>query len=121
MGILKGDVDILGLANLFQILAMNNREGELNLYNGMERKSIYFSPNGIRILETTMKRVNLIGKILVRRGKIQKQDLTDLLKEQKLLGWKLGKIAVTSGLCSPGDVQEALLEQVEEELFDAFM
>jgi hypothetical protein len=121
MGILKGDAEILGLGNLLQILAMNHREGILSLYREDDKKTIYFSPKGMRLLSSSMKRINKLGKILLRRKRISKEDLDALLKEQKLLGWKLGQIAVESGLVQKKDVADALREQIEEEIFDMFM
>jgi DNA-binding NarL/FixJ family response regulator len=98
MPILKGDVEILGLGNLLQLLAMNHKEGVLTLIRESDRKTIHFTAKGMRLLSSTMKRVNKLGKILLRRKRISKDDLDALLKEQKLLGWKLGQIAVESGL-----------------------
>ncbi len=121
MGVLKGDVEILGLGTLLQTLAMNGREGVLTLYRDMDRKTIYFGPHGIRLLSTTMKRVNKLGKILVRLHKITADDLKGLLEEQKLVGWKLGQIAVNTGKISQQDLETALHEQVQEEIFDLFM
>lgn len=121
MPILKGDVEILGLGNLLQLLAMNHREGILTLIRNDDRKTIHFAPKGMRLLSSSMKRVNKLGKILLRRRRISKEDLDALLKEQKLLGWKLGQIAVESGLVQKKDVEEALREQIEEEIFDMFM
>ncbi len=121
MPILKGDVEILGLGNLLQILAMNHKEGILSLFRDSDKKTIHFSPKGMRLLSSSMKRINKLGKILLRRKRISKEDLDALLKEQKLLGWKLGQIAVESGLVQKKDVEEALREQIEEEIFDMFM
>lgn len=121
MPILKGDVEILGLGNLLQLLAMNHREGVLTLIRDDDRKTIHFAAKGMRLLSSSMKRINKLGKILLRRRKISKEDLDALLKEQKLLGWKLGQIAVESGLVQKKDVEEALREQIEEEIFDMFM
>ncbi len=121
MGVLKGDVDILGLGTLLQTLAMNGREGVLSLYKDMDRKTIYFGPHGIRLLSTTMKRVNRLGKILVRLRKITTDDLKNLLEEQKLVGWKLGQIALNTGKITKHDLETALHEQVQEEIFDLFM
>jgi hypothetical protein len=121
MPVLKGDVEILGLGNLLQILAMNRREGILSLFQKDDKKAIHFSPKGMRLLSSTMKRINKLGKILLRRKRISKDDLDALIKEQKLLGWKLGQIAVESGLVQKKDVEEALREQIEEEIFDMFM
>ena len=121
MGILKGDVDILGLGTLLATLSMNGREGVLTLYKGMDKKSIYFGPQGMRLLATSMKRVNQLGKIFLRRKKVTADDLKKLLDEQKMLGWKLGLIAVNSGKITKKDLEEALREQIEEEIFDMFM
>jgi len=121
MGILKGDVEILGLGTLLQTLAMNGREGILTLYRGMDRKTIYFGPHGIRLLSTTMRRVNRLGKILQRKRKITADELKALLEEQKLVGWKLGQICINTGKINKKDLDEALHEQVAEEIFDLFM
>ncbi len=121
MGILRGDVDILGLGNLLQLLAMNKREGVLTLSRGTARKTLHFGPQGMRLLSSSMRRINKVGRILLRRRRIKAGDLEQLLREQKLLGWKLGQTAVASGLVKKRDVEEALREQVEEEIFDMFM
>ncbi|HZE96046.1 MAG TPA: DUF4388 domain-containing protein, partial [Planctomycetota bacterium] len=96
-------------------------EGILTLFKNDDKKTIHFSPKGMRLLSSTMKRINKLGKILLRRKRISKEDLDALLKEQKLLGWKLGQIAVESGLVQKRDVEDALREQIEEEIFDMFM
>jgi hypothetical protein len=119
--ILKGHVEILGLGHLLQTLSMNRREGLLTLVRGSERKTIHFTHQGMRLLSSNMKQVNRLGKILLRRRRITKEDLDSLLKEQRLLGWKLGQVAVESGLVHKRDIEEALREQVEEEIFDLFM
>ncbi len=120
MGILRGDVEIVGLGNLLQLLSLNEREGILTLHKGTVKKQFHFGPSGIRLLFSPM-RLNKLGKILVRRRHITRADLDALLQEQKILGWKFGKVALTSGLVSKEAIEEALREQIEEEIFDAFM
>ncbi len=121
MGLLKGDVDVLGLGTLLQTLSMNRREGVLTLFRNLDKKSIYFGSGSMRLLSTTMRRVNQLGKILLRRKKLSQEDLKKLLDEQKMLGWKLGLIAVNSGKITKKDLEESLREQIEEEIFDMFM
>ena len=67
MGKLKGDVDILGLGNLLQLLSINQREGVLTLSRASERKAIHFAPGEIRLLASTSRRLNKLGKILLRK------------------------------------------------------
>jgi hypothetical protein len=121
MRLIKGHVEILGLGNLLQQLSMNRREGILTLQRGPEKKAIHFTPNGMRLLSSNMKKVTKLGKILLRRRRLTREDLDSLLKEQRLLGWKLGQVAVESGLVHKRDIEEALHEQIEEEIFDLFM
>jgi len=121
VGTLKGDVDILGLGNLLQLLSMNRREGILTLAHAEDKKTIHYGEQGIRLISSTMRRLNKLGKILLRRKRITREDLEALLKEQRLLGWKLGQIALTSGLVRKDDIEAALLEQVEDEIYDLFM
>lgn len=118
---LKGDVDVLGLGTLLQALAMTGREGVLTLLRGSNRKTIHFSPRGMRLHSTSMKRIDKLGDILLKKKKISAEDLKSLLGEQKLLGWKLGHLAVDSGKVSRKDVEEALREQVQEEVYDMFL
>ena len=40
MRVLKGDVDILGLGNLLQSLAMHGGEGVLTVFRGSNKKAI---------------------------------------------------------------------------------
>jgi hypothetical protein len=121
MRFLKGHVEILGLANVLQLLSMNKKEGTLTLVRGGDKKTLHFTPRGMRLLSSTMKQVNRLGKILLRKRRLTREDLESLLKEQKLLGWKLGQVAVESGLVKKKDIEDALLEQIEEEIFDMFM
>ena len=72
MPVLKGDVEILGLGNLLQLLAMNHKEGILTLIRGDDRKTIHFATKGMRLLSSSMKRINKLGKILLRRKRISK-------------------------------------------------
>jgi len=53
MPILKGDVEILGLGNLLQLLAMNHKEGVLTLIRESDRKTIHFTAKGMRLLSST--------------------------------------------------------------------
>jgi hypothetical protein len=121
MGILKGDVDLIGLATLLQALSQNGRQGVLTLIRGMDRKSIHFGPDGMRLLETTMKRPNKLGRILIRRRLLSPTQLRSMLDEQKRGGGLLGSMFLKARLVTPQAVELALREQIEEEIFDMFM
>jgi hypothetical protein len=121
MGVLKGDVDLIGLAHLLQGLSENGRQGVLTLFRGMDRKSIHFGPQGMRLLDTTMRRPNKLGRILVRRRRLAPSQLKSMLEEQKRAGVRLGELLVHSKLVTGPAIDEALREQIEEEIFDMFL
>src|SRR5205814_1812356 len=70
---------------------------------------------------TTMRHINRVGHILVKKRKLSAADLKDLLAEQRLLGWKFGHIAVDSGKVAKQDLEDALKEQIQEEINDMFL
>ncbi|MBI3272115.1 MAG: response regulator [Planctomycetes bacterium] len=50
MGIIRGSVSTLSLSDLIQTLIQNQKEGTLSVWSGENRKSIYFSREGLRLL-----------------------------------------------------------------------
>jgi CheY-like chemotaxis protein len=120
MGKLSGDVSVLSVADVLQHLTSNRKEGALTLVSGENRKTIYISPNGMRLLRTTSRRTSSLGEILIRTRKITRQQLDQFLEEQKKTGKKLGEIVGRLGIVTKKDIDLALKEQVEEEIFDLF-
>lgn len=120
MGKLLGDVSVIGIADLLQFLAQNGREGVLTIRMGEHKKSIYMSAHGMRLLQTTTRRTSSLGEILIRTKRITRQQLDQFLDEQKKTGKKLGEIVGKLGLVSKKDIDRALREQVEEEIYDLF-
>ncbi|MBI2931061.1 MAG: response regulator [Planctomycetes bacterium] len=120
MGKLQGDVGVLSIADLLQFLSQNAREGVLTISQGDHKKAIYLCPTGIRLLMTTSRRTSSLGEILIRTKKITRPQLDQYLEEQKRTGKKLGEIVGKLGLVSKKDIDRALREQVEEEIYDLF-
>ena len=119
-GKILGDVQVLGLANLLQLLAANELEGVLTVHQGEDRKSIQFLADGIRLIGTGRWRRHTLGEILIRAGKLTRPQLDALLSEQKKTGQKLGVLISAQGLLSRSAIDNALREQAEEEIHDLF-
>jgi CheY-like chemotaxis protein len=120
MGRLSGDVSVFSIADVLQFLSQNAKEGVLSINMGEHRKTIYLSPNGIRLLRTSSRRTNSLGEILIRTRKITRDQLDEYLDMQKKTGKKLGEIVGKLGLVTKRDIDVALKEQVAEEIFDLF-
>src|SRR5436190_1400065 len=112
MGKIRGDVDAIGIAGLLQVLSMARCEGVLQVSQNLSRKSIRFSPAGMRILSSG-KHDHPLGEILVRSGKVTREQIGEALTDQKNTGVHLGVTLVRRKLLSKADAEAALKEQID--------
>lgn len=119
MGQIKGDVEVLGISNLLQMLSMNGCKGFLTIFLEGQKKVIHFLEDGIRLVSGA-RRTNPLGEILMRTGKITRDQLDELLAEQRRTATPLGEIVSRRGILDPTVIQSALREQVAEEIYDLF-
>jgi CheY-like chemotaxis protein len=119
MGTIKGDVEVLGISNLLQMLSMAGCKGHLSIFQDNQRKVIHFQDEGIRLVSGA-RRTNPLGEILMRTGKITRDQLDELLAEQRRTATPLGEIVSRRGILDPAVIQSALREQVAEEIYDLF-
>jgi hypothetical protein len=121
---LKGHVDLMGLGNLLQLLAMHKLEGVLTVTKGGEKQTIHLGPEGIRLLGSTVPRVRRLSRLATKlsgRTLITPERLKNLLGKEKLLGWTLGQALFSNEQLSSERIHEALRHQVEEEILDLFV
>jgi CheY-like chemotaxis protein len=119
MGVIKGDVEVLGISNLLQMLSVNRCKGYLTIHAENQKKVIRFLDEGIRLVAGA-RRTNPLGEILMRTGRISREQLDELLAEQRRTGVQLGEMVTSRGILEPGVIQSALREQVAEEIYDLF-
>jgi CheY-like chemotaxis protein len=119
MGTIKGDVEVLGISNLLQMLSMAGCKGFLSIFQDSQKKVIHFQDEGIRLVSGA-RRTNPLGEILMRTGKITRDQLDELLAEQRRTATPLGEIVSRRGILDPAVIQSALREQVAEEIYDLF-
>ena len=119
MGQIKGDVEVLGISNLLQTLSMAGCKGYLTIVLEGQKKVIHFLDDGIRLISGA-RRTNPLGEILIRTGKITRDQLDELLAEQRRTATPLGEIVSRRGILDETVIQSALREQVAEEIYDLF-
>ena len=119
MSSIQGDVDVVGIANLLQAISNETTGGYLSVSLNDEQKTIEFSDKGIRVVGGT-KRVNPIGQILVRTGRLTQEQLDVVLIEQQKTRIPLGKLVSTMGILPWETIETTLREQVAEEIYDLF-
>lgn len=119
MGKMGGDLDVLGIANLLQILTMNQAEGYLSVTRDADRKVVQFGPGGIRLLSGS-GRVSPLGEILLRTQRMTREQLAETLAEQGKSGLHFGEYVTSRGILTQEEIDGALREQVADEICDLF-
>ena len=79
---LKGKLQSVDLANVLQMLSINQKEGTLILFDGDTRKSIYFSKDGVSMLSRGRRGQDTLGRILLRYGKVTPEVLSMALEKR---------------------------------------
>lgn len=115
-----GDLGILGLGNLLQVISMSQGRGFLTVSQGEHKKTIQFSAQGTIRLVSGVRRAIPLGQILVRSGKITKEQLEELLAEQRQSQRRLGDLVLEKGIVTRDGIDSALRDQVQEEIYELF-
>ena len=95
---LKGNLQSVDLANVLQMLSINQKEGTLVLFDGDTRKSIYFSRDGVSMLSRGRRGQDTLGRILLRYGRVTPELLQQALDTSRKQGKRLGETLVQMGI-----------------------
>jgi outer membrane protein assembly factor BamB/tetratricopeptide (TPR) repeat protein len=118
---LKGNLQSVDLANVLQMLSINQKEGTLVLFDGDTRKSIYFSQEGVSMLSRGRRGQDSLGRILLRYGRIGEDVLRQALERQRTESRRLGEVLEEMGVVSAADIEDAVRTQIEEEIYNLFI
>lgn len=114
---LSGRLERIGLADVLQILAAGRHSGTLTVEreNPPARGEIELI-DGRVVRATTSGTPQRLGMHLLRRGSLDADILADALARQSsAAAWKpIGTVLVEMGAIQPGDLGEALVEQMGE-------
>lgn len=115
---LKGTLKDFGIADIFQLIAHQQKTGILDLVRDEEQIQIVFEDGFVIMAEPKMKRKGeKLGELLLRSGLIAEKDLEESLEIQKETLQKLGDILIERGVLSKDGLRKVLRLQTEETLF----
>jgi outer membrane protein assembly factor BamB/tetratricopeptide (TPR) repeat protein len=117
----KGDLSTIGLAEVFQMISMSQKEGTLIVQDGESRKCIYFGPSGVKLTSTGRRKGMRLGDMLVRAGKISEDALNEALESTRISKKKLGEALVENGAITAEEIEQVVRAQIEEEIYDLFL
>ncbi len=120
----KGNVDSFSLADVFQNLAMNSQTGTLRVTPernpNAEEKYVYFQDGRIRFLSGRSRSSLLPAEVFVARGILSKSDFDSALIRQTQTNETLITCLVGMNCVTEAQIQELLVRQIEEEIYDLF-
>lgn len=116
----KGDLNTIGLAELFQTISMSQKQGTLIVQDKESHKAIYFGKDGISLLSVGRRRGLRLGEILVKAGKLSEGQLNIILKLQKKSKKRLGELLIEKGFVTDAEITSIVKSQIEEEIYDLF-
>jgi len=118
---LKGNLASVNLTEIFQMLSLSGREGTLFIYEGSRKRAICFTRTGVSIRSRERNESNLLGKILVRLGRVDEAALAHAVEQKRSTSKLLGDILVASGECTKADIEEAFSVQSQEDIQELFL
>jgi len=117
---IKGSLREASLPDVVQMLALGRKTGILSVTNGEMLAHIYFEEGKLTGADI-VNRENKVGELLVKAGKITPEQLDNALEKQKSRrGVPIGEILYEMGLIDEKTLQDALIGQMKETLFNLF-
>jgi hypothetical protein len=118
---MEGTLKEYSFADLIQMFGYQRRTGILTLKRSEEFVTLVFHNGSIVGVEAFPHRIDtMLGRVLIKQGKITERGLERALNIQKKTNEKLGRILVDIGLISKEDLSSSLSLQATKILFSLF-
>lgn len=118
---IEGDLSAVGLAEVFQMLAMGQKQGTLVVRGPKETKRIFFGPDGVSLLTRASGGRFRIGEALMKQGYIDAAQLQEALAEQKSSSKRLGEIMIEKGWIEQQHIDWFVRQKLEDEIYGLFL
>ena len=117
---IQGNLEEAGLPDVLQLLSLGRKSGCLTLSDGEMQGHIYLDVGRVSYA-TVANRLDRLGDMLVRSGRITQQVLDAAVEEQRRSSKRqLGRILVDSGKIDRGELERFIKLQVEQAVYFLF-
>jgi hypothetical protein len=117
---LSGDLGTMGLADIFQWLAVGKKTGVLELRGPLHTKRVAFHEGRITSIWSSDPR-EYLGQYLLAFNRITEDQLRDALATQEDEQQLLGRILINRQLVTETEIRRIVQLKVEESIFDTFL
>ena len=117
---LTGNLKTVSFSDILQLLATGKKTGILQVSTKARQKEIAFKDGNIIHASSINSSEDLLGNLLLKRGKISKSDLEKAITMHKQTGRQLGTTLVDMDLFDKEEIIECLKMQIEEIVYNLF-
>jgi len=117
---LTGNLKTVSFPDILQLLATGKKTGLLQVVTGARQKEVAFREGNVIYASAINSTEDLLGNLLLKRGKISKVDLDRAISLHKQTGRQLGATLVDLNLFEKEEIVECLKLQIEEIVYNLF-
>jgi len=117
---LNGNLKTVSFPDILQLLATGKKTGILQVSTTARQKEVAFRDGNIIYASAINSSEDLLGNLLLKRGKLSKSDLERAVALHKQTGRQLGTTLVDMNLFEKEEVIECLKLQIEEIVYNLF-
>ncbi|MHC4897956.1 MAG: DUF4388 domain-containing protein [Planctomycetota bacterium] len=117
---LKGDLASVDLAQVFQMLALNQKVGMLSIQSPKAWKSLYFDQRGVTPYFNEHNMLDRVLAQMVRTDQISEDAVDEAREHSAKMGVPVIDSLLAGGLLNDQDLDSAIRAELEEDLYDIF-
>jgi len=117
---LSGNLKTVAFPDILQLLATGKKTGVLECKTTARQKEVAFKDGNIVYASSVNTAEDLLGNMLLKRGKISKADLERAIKLHQQTGRQLGTTLIDMGLFDKNEIGQCLKLQIEEIVYNLF-
>jgi outer membrane protein assembly factor BamB/tetratricopeptide (TPR) repeat protein len=118
---LKGDLTSVGLADVFQMLALNQKVGILSIFDEDHWRALYFDRRGVTLYYNEHVFLDRLLDGLMQRGLVEPQTLDVFRRENSGDPIATVESLLGGGILPEADFLAAFRDQMEEDVYDLFL
>jgi len=117
---LSGNLKTVAFPDILQLLATGKQSGILECKTSARQKEVAFREGNIIFASSVNSSEDLLGNMLLKRGKISKTDLERAITLHKQTGRQLGTTLIDMNLFDKEEIAACLKMQIEEIVYNLF-
>jgi hypothetical protein len=117
---LSGNLKTVAFPDILQLLATGKKTGMLECRTSTRQKEVAFRDGNIIYASSVNSAEDLLGNMLLKRGRLAKADLERAISLHKQTGRQLGTTLIDMGLFDKNEISDCLKLQIEEIVYNLF-